>query len=86
MSFLLQSWYASQVWRPCGCRRGFFLCGEARVLWAAVNAAYHAAALKGKFGDWPIYAEAVAAYEAHFGTESSSDDKYSQDSTIPMKQ
>jgi len=63
MSYVLQ-----QGWLPCGCRRGFFLCAEVRVLWAAVGAAYRAAS-GNKFVDWSAYAEARAAYENHFGAD-----------------
>jgi len=64
------SYTLQQSWLPCGCRRGFFLCAEARALWATVEAAYRAAALL-KFGNWTAYTDARVAYERHFGYGSS---------------
>ena len=52
---------------PCGCRRGFFLCGEARALWAAVQVAYCGVAYRR--GDNSERDKALEAYKVHLGAD-----------------
>jgi hypothetical protein len=50
----------------CGCRRGAFLCPEAEILWARVNASYQQACRATTSGThWEVYEAAREEYRKH---------------------